>query len=100
MNGFSKNRYYYRIQELMAQGLVKRKLGIFSLTSFGEIIYDCKLRIDAAVNEYYKLKAIDSTTESKEIGANEGKELINKIISDIIIKSILLGKCPPPGRSI
>lgn len=77
----------------------KENLGFSLSLHLVRFIYDCKLRIDAGVNEYYKLKAIDSITESKEIGSNEGKELINKVISDITIKSILLGKCSPPGRS-
>ena len=91
MNGFSKKQYYSRTQRLLTQGLVKRKLGIFSLTSFGQVVYHSKLRLDTAVKEYYRLKAVDSISASKEMSEEVRKEIIENIVSDNDIKMILLG---------
>ena len=92
MNGFSKARYYKRVQKLIACGLVKRKSGILSLTSFGKVVNSGKSRIDSAVSEYYKLKALDLIRVSKGIGDEEERKLINQIIEDTEIRSVLLGK--------
>jgi hypothetical protein len=89
--GFSKKQHYSRTQQLLECGLVKRKHGIFSLTSFGKVIYRSKLKIDAAFNEYYTLKAVDSILATKEITERNRKELINNIVIDNGIKMVLLG---------
>jgi hypothetical protein len=89
-NGFSKKQHYSRTQQLIECGLIKRKHGIFSLTSFGKVIYRSKLRIDAAFKEYYTLKAVDSILATKEITERNRKELINNIVIDNGIKMVLL----------
>jgi hypothetical protein len=58
MNGFTKAQYYKRIQKLIACGLVKRKLRILSLTSFGKGVNSGKSRIDIAVAEFYRFKGV------------------------------------------
>jgi len=88
--GFSKKQHYSRTQQLTECGLVKRKHGIFSLTSFGKVIYRSKLKIDAAFKEYYTLKAVDSILATKEITERNRKELINNIVIDNGIKMVLL----------
>jgi hypothetical protein len=92
VNGFSKAQYYKRIQRLLACGLVKRKYGILSLTSFGQVVYNGKLRIDTAVAEFYNLKAFDLIKESKGIGEVEKRILVEQIIKDAEIKTVLLGR--------
>ena len=89
--GFSKKQHYSRTQQLIECGLVKRKHGIFSLTSFGKVIYRSKLKIDAAFKEYYTLKAVDSILATKDITERNRKELINNIVIDNGIKMVLLG---------
>jgi predicted transcriptional regulator len=89
--GFSKKQHYSRTQQLIECGLVKRKYGIFSLTSFGKVIYRSKLKIDAAFKEYYTLKAVDSILATKDITERNRKELINNIVIDNGIKLVFLG---------
>jgi len=88
--GLTKKQYYSRVQRLARNGLIRRKSGALSLTSFGKIVHDCKLRIDNAIVEYYSLKAIDAFRESKEIDQAQRKELIEKVITNGGLKSILL----------
>ena len=90
-SGFSKKQQYSRTQQLVECGLVKRKHGSFSPTSFGKVIYRSKLKIDAAFKEYYALKAVDSILATKEISDHNRKELINNIVNDNGIKMVLLG---------
>lgn len=88
--GLTKKQYYTRLQRLSQRGLVSRKNGSLSVTSFGKIIHDCKLKIDSAVAEYYSLRAVDAFNDSKEINNVQRKELIQKIITDGKFQSILL----------
>jgi hypothetical protein len=92
INGFSKAQYYKRIQKLIACGLVKRKYEILSLTAFGKVVNSGKLRIDIAVAEFYRLKALDLVKVSKGIGEEEERKLVDQIIKDTEIKPVLLGK--------
>jgi hypothetical protein len=87
--GLTKKQYYTRVQRLAQNGLIRRKSSVLSLTSFGKIVYDCKLRIDNAIAEYYSLKAIDAFRESKELDHVQRKELIEKIITNGGLKLIL-----------
>ena len=65
--GFSIKQYYSRIQKLMGYGLVNRKSGVFTLSSFGIVVYQNRLRIDAAIREYNNLKAIDTIKATNEL---------------------------------
>jgi hypothetical protein len=76
----------------MACGLVRRKSKNFSLTSFGQIINDLKVKIDSTVNEYYRLMAFDLVINSKGMGKKERRELVEEFIKNIEIKTILIGK--------
>ena len=58
----TRKQYYSRISGLLKAGLVKRKNGRYSLTIFGELVYDAAMTLEKAFNSsnYWKLKAIDS----------------------------------------
>jgi len=60
----TRKQYYSRMSNLVKLGLVKRQNGMYLLTSFGKVIYSSYLsleaRIDAALDSYWKLKAMDS----------------------------------------
>jgi hypothetical protein len=86
----SKKRYYTGIQKLMACGLIRRKSKNLSLTSFGQIVNDIMLKMDSAVNEYYRLKAVDLIISSRGIGEKECRQLVDEFIKDREIKTVLL----------
>jgi len=97
----SRKQYYSRMSGLLKAGLVKRKDGRYSLTIFGELVYDAAMTLEKAFNNnnYWKLKAIDSFEIAP--GQGQGHELSieerNKIIDTLLrddqkIKDILLTK--------
>ena len=90
--GLSKKQYYFRMRQLLKAGLVQRIIGSFSLTSLGIIVYHAQSVIEAGVNNYWKLKAIDSIQSSAEIGQHERTKLIKTIIDDSGIESILVAQ--------
>jgi hypothetical protein len=87
----TRKQYYSRMSHLMNAGLIKRKNGKHTLTAFGRVIYDITLiSIENAINNYWKLKAIDSLEISDDLPAEERKKLINNLIENHEIKTILV----------
>jgi len=90
--GLSKKQYYLRTRQLLKTGVIKRLKGRFSLTSFGVIVYHAQLIVEKGMNNYWKLKAIDSIQSSAEIGEHERMKLIKTIIDDSGIERILVAQ--------
>jgi predicted transcriptional regulator len=92
LNGLTKKQFYLRMQNLIRIGIVKRNSGVYHLTSFGQVIYFSKIKIDAAIKNYWALKVVDSFESTREISSEVRKKLINSVVRDKIIKEILLGQ--------
>ena len=91
--GITRKQYYSRINRLVDAGLVMRKSGKYFLTSFGEVVYESYMLIGQAIENYWKLKAIDSIETllpDKDLSAEERKSLIDNLIKSDNIKNILL----------
>jgi predicted transcriptional regulator len=87
----TRKRYYSRMSRLIQAGLVKRQKGRYLLTAFGKVIYsaqlDLEVKIENALNNYWKLKAIDSLEmPSRE----ETEKVISVLIENDEIKSVLM----------
>jgi predicted transcriptional regulator len=87
--GLSKKQYYSRTSQLLKVGLIKRKNGRFSLTTFGAVVYHAQLVIESGIKNYWKLKAIDSIQSSTDIREQERVKLIKSILGDNPIEKIL-----------
>jgi hypothetical protein len=95
--GITRKQYYSRISKLTNAGLVTRKNRNHFLTSFGKIVYDAQKIIAIAVENYWKLKALDSFQLSPSAGSQLPIEEYHRIIGYLFggnneIKKILL-KC-------
>jgi predicted transcriptional regulator len=90
--GLSKKQYYFRMKQLLNAGVVQRSKGRFSLTCLGAVVNHAQLIVEAGVNNYWKLKAIDSIQSSGEIGEHERTKLIKTIIDNNAIESILVSQ--------
>jgi DNA-binding transcriptional ArsR family regulator len=88
--GLSRKQYYFRMRQLLKAGLVQRIKGSFSLTCLGAIVYHAQVVIESGVNNYWKLKAIDSIQASREIVEQERLKLIKTILDDNIVQNILI----------
>jgi predicted transcriptional regulator len=88
----TRKQYYSRMSRLMKAGLIKRKNGKHNLTAFGRVIYDTQITIENAINNYWKLKAIDSLEMSNDLPVEERKKLIDNLIENNGIREILARK--------
>ncbi|HEY7111228.1 MAG TPA: hypothetical protein VH415_17505 [Nitrososphaeraceae archaeon] len=88
--GLTKKQYYIRTKLLLRVGVVQRSKGTFSLTNFGAVVYHAQLIIEAGLNNFWKLKAIDSIQSSGQIREEERLKLVRTILNDNTIESILV----------
>ena len=89
----TRKQYYSRLSRMTKAGLVKRKKGKHSLTAFGKVIYDAQTIVERAVNNYWRLKAIDSLEISSDLPEEERIKLIDSLLDNNHIKDILYNKC-------
>ncbi|MRN62338.1 MAG: hypothetical protein FIO03_09920 [Nitrosopumilales archaeon] len=87
----TRKQYYSSMSGLIKAGLVKRQRGRYLLTAFGKVIHSAQMsletKIESALNNYWKLKAIDSLEmPSRE----ENDRFISMLIDDQEIKGILI----------
>ena len=87
----TRKQYYSRMSTLMKAGLINKEEGKYTLTAFGRIIYHIALAaMENAVNNYWKLKAIESLKKSKDLPATECKKIIDRFIDNPEIKDIFV----------
>ena len=92
--GLTNKQYYSRIKKLKDIGVIQIRKGHFSLTSLGAIVHHSQLVLEAGVNNYWKLKAIDSIQGSEQIGEEERLKLVKTILNDNMIENILVKHVP------
>ena len=89
----TRKQYYSRVAALVNSGLVKRREGRYYLTAFGKLLYVAQKKIENALNNYWKLKAIDSletSINSAGLPDDERKKILDTLIDNRHIKEILL----------
>ena len=88
----TRKQYYARLSALLKAGLVKREMARYYLTTFGMIIYHAQEIIGKALNQYWKLKAIDSIniTCNGKLPQDQFHSIIDRLITEQEIKDILL----------
>jgi hypothetical protein len=82
-------QYYSRVSGLLNAGLIKRHKGKYSLTLLGKVVYDSHMTIGKTLAYYWKLKAIESIELSSAALPEELAQLIDTLIDNHHIKSIL-----------
>jgi predicted transcriptional regulator len=90
-SGLSRKQYYSRLSAIMATGLIKRQSGRYSLTAFGRVVYCCMMICQTALNNYYKLRAIDSVEDS--FSNEDFMKFVNAVIDNQKIKEFITEQC-------
>lgn len=90
----SSKQFYLRISALINAGLVKRERNrVFSLTSFGKVLYSALSLVEIAASNYERLKAIDSIQAflcMDKTADDDGFKVVDTLIDNRQIKDILL----------
>jgi hypothetical protein len=91
----TRKQFYSRLSKLRSAGLIKRKDSKFFLTTFGKVIYESLKLQEKAVENSWKLKAIDTIKQQQYVNKDEMPEeelrkLIDTLIQDQRINEIIL----------
>ena len=86
----TRKQYYARLSALLKAGLVKREMAKYYLTTLGMILYHAQELIGKALNQYWKLKAIDSINYNGKLPQDQIHRIIDTLITNQEIKDILL----------
>ena len=90
----TRKQYYQRINRLRSLGLINRKKGRYCLSSLGRILYETQKIIGIAIQNRWKLGALDSLESSlsaEGMPAEDKIKFINVLLGDSDeIKNILL----------
>ena len=88
----TRKQYYARLSALLKAGLVKREMAKYYLTTLGIILYHAQELIGKALNEYWKLEAIDSinATCNGKLPQDQFHRIIDTLLTNQEIKDILL----------
>lgn len=92
--GLTTKQYYSRIHSLTTSGLITRQKGKYYLTSLGKIVSFYQFRIGKALNNFWKLKALDNLCDE---ATNDPRlkhvylDLVKSLIDDVEIREILIG---------
>ncbi|PWU80539.1 MAG: hypothetical protein DLM72_11690, partial [Candidatus Nitrosopolaris wilkensis] len=86
----SRKQYYSRISAIIDAGLVTRKNKKHCLTSLGKIVYGLQITTQNALNNHWKLRAIDSFDGVSE---RELEQVIENLIYDENLRELLAKKC-------
>ena len=85
----SAKAFYSRMSRLLKVGIVSRKNGMYSLTSFGKIVYHAQDLIAKALNNYWRLSALDSVGLIKALPITEYNKISNTLLGDCLINKVL-----------
>lgn len=85
----TRKKYYARLYKLNQCGLVRKKDEKYVLSTFGKVVLDMENNIETALNNYWKIKALDSLRLMSDIPADEHKKLVDSLLPDNEIKKIL-----------
>ena len=92
----TRRQYYQRVNRLRSLGLIYRKKGRYTLSSFGMILYEIQKTIETAIQYRWKFVAIDSLVSSpsaEKMPAENKIKIINALLGDHDkFKSMLLNK--------
>ncbi|MGC2426373.1 MAG: hypothetical protein WA421_05010 [Nitrososphaeraceae archaeon] len=90
----TRKQYYSRLSELINSGLIHRKKGRYYLTTFGKIVYDAlmhiQLKIEYAIDNIWKLKAIDSLEVYEKTSKEELERIIDALLDNNEIKDVII----------
>ncbi|MGH9976349.1 MAG: hypothetical protein ACRD8Z_11010 [Nitrososphaeraceae archaeon] len=90
----TRRQYYQRINRLRSLGLINRKNGRYSLTSFGRVLYETQKTIEIAIQNQWRLAALDlleSSFSAKGMPVEDRIKLVNVLLTDCDeIKNMLL----------
>jgi predicted transcriptional regulator len=90
--GLTRKQFYSKMERLTRQGLLVRKNGRYYLTTLGKVLYELQSILGLALDNYWKLKAIDSLQAPGSLPKPELNKLIDSLLENEVLKNIVQSK--------
>ena len=90
--GLTRKQFYSKMERLTKQGVLVRRNGRYFLTTLGKVLYELQSILGVALNNYWKLKAIDSLQTPAGLPDFELNKLIDSLLENTVLKNIVLAK--------
>jgi hypothetical protein len=90
----TRRQYYQRISRLTSLGLIKKKKGRYNISSLGRVLYEIQKTIGVAIQNRWRLQAIDLLENSQHTNktpVDVKNKVINTLLADCeTVREILL----------
>jgi hypothetical protein len=90
--GITRKQFYSKMERFTKLGLLVRREGSYYLTSLGKIMYQLQGIFGLALNNYWKLRAIDSLQVPGGLPEFEVNKLIDSLLENEVLKNLILSK--------
>jgi predicted transcriptional regulator len=88
----TRKQFYSKIDRLVKQGLITRRNGRYYPTTLGKVLYELQNILGIALNNYWKLKAIDSLQNPPGLPESELNQLVDSLLENTVLKNIIVAK--------
>jgi predicted transcriptional regulator len=88
----SKKQFYARLKRLRDIGVIEKRNSVYKTTTFGSLIYNGQIKaLEDIIANYWNLKAVDVLKSRQDFPLNEKEKLIEEMIQNTSLKSIVNG---------
>jgi len=98
--GLTPKRYYTRLSELVAAGLVEKRDDVYQLTAMGRVCYTLGEAFQATLDQRDRLDLADRLRSAKSISLEETQEILRALSSKGIIGSLGIADMIQPVKMI
>ncbi len=91
-SNISKKQFYSRLKRLRDMGIIEKRNSMYRTTTFGSLIYNGQIRaLENIIANYWNLKAVDVLKAKQDFPLREKEKLIEEMIQNTSLKSIVNG---------
>ena len=88
----SKKQFYSRLKRLRDLGVIEKRNSVYKTTTFGSLIYNGQVKaLEDIMANYWNLKAVDVLKSRQDFPLPEKEKLIEEMIQNSSLKSIVNG---------
>jgi hypothetical protein len=91
-SNISKKQFYSRLKRLRNMGIIEKRNSVYKTTTFGSLIYNGQINaLENIIANYWNLKAVDVLKAKQDFPLREKEKLIEEMIQNTSLKSIVNG---------
>lgn len=91
-SNISKKQFYSRLKRLRNMGIIEKRNSVYKTTTFGSLIYNGQIKaLENIIANYWNLKAVDVLKAKQDFPLREKEKLIEEMIQNTSLKSIVNG---------